>query len=276
MRAIKKVNNNVALAVNEQGDQFFLVGSGLGFGKFPVEIAEDDPRIENVFVPTKYSEMLALFKSVPSDVINCTKQIIEDGQKILQVDLNANILFPLCDHIYYTLERNKENLKLENPLQYEIRHMYPKEMEAGLHALDVIESRYHVKLSKGEAAFIALHFVNAEMGYGDMQDVNNMTEIIHGVLNIVKYHFHMQFDEESIHFTRFVTHIRYFILRQSKQLALSNENQEMYDMMIKQVPDISICVEKIAAFLKRQYNWDCSVDEKLYLMLHIQRLTTRK
>ena len=130
MRAIKKINNNVALAVNQQGDQFFLVGSGLGFGKFPIEINEKDPRIEHVFVSTKYSEMLALFKSVPSEVITCTKQIIEDGKKIIQMDINANILFSLCDHIHYALDRAKENLKIENPLQYEIRHMYPKEMEA--------------------------------------------------------------------------------------------------------------------------------------------------
>lgn len=275
MRAIKKINNNVALAVNQHGDQFFLVGSGLGFGKFPIEISEKDPRIEHVFVSTKYSEMLALFKSVPSEIITCTKQIIEDGKKIIQIDINANILFSLSDHIHYALDRAKENLKMENPLQYEIRHMYPKEMEAGLHALDVIEKRFHVRLDKGEAAFIALHFVNAELGNGDMQNVNNLTEIIHGVLNIVKYHFHIQFDEESINFTRFVTHIRYFIIRQSKQLALSNENEGMYEMMCQQYPDISACVEKIATFLKTQYAWDCSIDEKLYLMLHIQRLTTR-
>jgi beta-glucoside operon transcriptional antiterminator len=47
-------------------------------------------------------------------------------------------------------------------------------------------------------------------------------------------------------------------------------------MVKEKFPKELACVEKIADFLKTNYGWTCSDDEKLYLILHIQRLTTNE
>lgn len=37
MKVIKKVNNNVAIAINEHNEEVFVVGKGVGFLKTPYE-----------------------------------------------------------------------------------------------------------------------------------------------------------------------------------------------------------------------------------------------
>lgn len=36
MKVIKKVNNNVAIAINDNNEEVFVVGKGVGFPKTPI------------------------------------------------------------------------------------------------------------------------------------------------------------------------------------------------------------------------------------------------
>ncbi|MNW67434.1 transcriptional antiterminator BglG [compost metagenome] len=65
-------------------------------------------------------------------------------------------------------------------------------------------------------------------------------------------------------------------MRQMSGKSLKDENESLYTMVKEKFPKELACVEKIADFLKTNYGWTCSDDEKLYLILHIQRLTTNE
>ena len=69
-----------------------------------------------------------------------------------------------------------------------------------------------VNLSEDEVGFIALHFVNAELN-SEMEEVTQITKIIQEILNIVRYHLKISFDEESLDYHRFVTHLKFFAKR---------------------------------------------------------------
>ncbi len=84
--------------------------------------------------------------------------------------------------------------------------------------------------------------------------------------------FKIEFDEDSFEFTRFVTHIRYFIMRQVNNKPLENENSDMFTLMQDKLTEELECVEMIEKYLNKNYGWKCTNDEKLYLMLHIQRI----
>ena len=68
-------------------------------------------------------------------------------------------------------------------------------------------------LGEDEAAFIAMHIVSAELGSGSNVDVNKITKLINAVLQIVRIHFKIEFNEKSISYERFLTHLKFFATR---------------------------------------------------------------
>lgn len=275
MKILKKVNNNVVAALNNKNEEIFVVGKGLGFRKTPYILEENDSVIEKIFVAPKNIQMFELFDDLPIDCVLTCEAIVHEGAKLLNTKLQESIIFTLSDHINYAIERVLDHVEIKNPLQWEIKHLYPNEMKVGMRALEIIKSRLKVELPPVEATFIALHFVNAQLGNENTRKFENITEIISSILSIVKYQYKMEFDEDSMNFTRFVTHIRYFIQRQMNGTQPSDENDLIYKMMKEKSPKEVACINQIEKYVTTNYGWSCSNDEKLYLILHIQRLTNR-
>lgn len=276
MKVVKKLNNNVVLALNSHEKEVIVVGRGLGFEKIPYFIPEEHARIEKVYIAPKNMKAIELMERIPEKDMELTELLVKAGEAILKADLNANIYLTLSDHVTCAIERYQEHIEVSNPLQWEIKHLYPEEYRVGKQCLAIIEMERGYTLPDCEATFIALHFVNAQLMNGEMEETSKITHIISEVLNIVKYHYHMDFDEDSMNFTRFVTHIRYFILRQMNQTTMGCTNQELFAMIKQQYTDELDCVSKINTYLVNNYGWSCSEDEMLYLVLHIQRLKRRE
>lgn len=274
MKAIKKINNNVVLAVNDKNESVFVVGKGLGFQKTPYEII-DENIIEKIYVAPKNIKMFDILNDIPNEDICLAEEIIEAGRSILKKNLHPNLILTLSDHISYSLQRCKEGNQIKNSLEWEIKYLYPEETKIGQEALKIIKDRTGIVLPKSEITFIALHFVNAQTSSGNMSETTRETGIIGEILSIVKYQYKIDFDENSLSFTRFITHIKYFIRRQMSSKPLQNENEEIFQLAKIKYPEEIKCVEKIEKFLNNNYGWNCSNDEKLYLVLHIQRLTSK-
>lgn len=274
MKIVKKINNNIALAINAKDEEVIVVGKGIGFPKTPYEL-RDESIIERVFVTQSNKDYLEMFKDIPLEDIYLTQEIIKCGEKCLGRKLNTNILLTLSDHISYAIQRFKEGIEAKSPLEWEIKHLYPMELKIGIKAIEIIKRERGIELPKAECTFIALHFINAQIGDNKIDQTSKITEIIGNILGIVKYHFKVELDETSINFTRFVKHLQYFIYRQLNASPLEGENENLYKIVEKQYPNENECVHKIEEFLKSNYGWNCSIDEKLYLILHIQRVTSR-
>lgn len=275
MKILKKLNNNVVLALNDKGEEIIVTGKGLGFRKMPY-ILEDLSLIEKKYVIPQNTKASEILESIPNEVIKVTEKVIRNGYKELNMEFNADILLTLSDHINFAIQRSKEGVEMRSPLQWEIKHLYPKEYEIGFHSIDIIENDLGVKLDKNEAAFIALHFINAQLGKHDMTETTKITTIMGEILNLIKYKFKIEFNEDSFEFTRFVTHIRYFIIRQVNNKPLDNDNNDMFSLMKDKLTEELECVEIIEKHLNKNYGWKCTNDEKLYLMLHIQRIRKEK
>lgn len=274
MKVIKKINNNVALAINSKGEDIIIVGKGIGFPKMPYEL-EDESVIDKIFVTEKNNKYLDLFRDIPLDDIAITEEIIKYGEAYLGTKLNNNILLTLSDHLSYAIERAKNGLEVRSPFSWEIKYLYPKEVSIGLKAIEIVKEKRNIQLPDSESTFIAIHFINAQIGDGKIDETTKITEIIGDIIGIIRYHLKIEIDENSLNFTRFITHLQYFISRQLNNLQLKGENESLYKIVEKQYKNEVACVKKIEKFLEANYNWKCSVDEKLYLVLHIQRFTSR-
>ena len=96
-----------------------------------------------------------------------------------------------------------------------------------------------------------MHIVNAEFDYKDINDSVRMTELIHKIINVVRYQYHMNFDEDSLHFVRFVTHLKFFAKRLFTDTMLDGNDLDFQNLIRTQYQSSYECAEKIAKFI-----WD--------------------
>lgn len=178
----------------------------------------------------------------------------------------------LTDHINSAVARYREGIALKNMMKIDIRKFYPKEYQVGMHAIEWIKEQTGEDLGDDEAAFIAMHIVSAELNAQNITDVNQITELINTVLQIVRIHFKIDLNEESISYERFLTHLKFFAARVFDHMEYEDTMQEIYKVMVEQNENAFSGVKKIAEYIKKQYNYKLTIDEQLYLLIHIKRI----
>ena len=205
--------------------------------------------------------------------MNLASDIIEYAKITLNKSLNDSLIVSISDHIYTAIKRLEEGIKLSNPLLWEIKRFYEPEFEVGLRTKELIEDRFEIKLPEDEAGFITMHIVNAEMDNSTLDNVYEITKIIHDISNIVRYYFNMEFDMKSVYYYRFITHIRFFAQRVILRSEYRGEAEDSLFQIIKdKYVNAYECVLKIEEYIIKNHSYCISDDEKLYLMIHIERV----
>lgn len=85
----------------------------------------------------------------------------------------------------------------------------------------------------------------------------------------------MNLDENSFNYSRFVTHLRYFAQRLMQKELNSADDDFLYEQVKSKYHEAYCCTEKIEAYLRKAHNSHLSKDEKVYVTLHIHRVTKR-
>ena len=277
----KILNNNVVVIKDKNDQEKIVMGRGIAFQKKAGDTF-DDAKVDKVFslssmdASTKFQELIA---DIPMEHIQLADQIITYAGKQLGKTLNDMIYISLTDHIYTAITRFSEGISVKNVLFWEICRFYPDEFEIGKHALDMIEEQLGVRLPQDEAGFIALHLANAEMDEGSMQNMYEITKVMQEIANIVRYVFNTEFDEKSVYYYRFITHLKFFAQRLINGKTYTDDNDDgLYEAVKQKYKNSFSCVEKIAAFIGQKYKYVLSKEEMLYLTIHIERViykTTR-
>ena len=275
MRIKKVFNNNVVLVVNDLKEEEIVMGKGIGYQKFPKDLI-DTNKIEKRFVfnnEQSLKELYTLLGRIHLKDIELASEIIDMGQEALGYKLNDTILITLSDHISYMLKRIDDGLVFRNPLQWEIKQIYPEEYEFSKRAVDYLREKTKKDIPDSEAAFITLHFANAHLETENMEETVLLTKIIDSILDIIKYNYGIDMNEYSFDYTRFISHLRCFIHRQLKNESVDVDTSLLEIVKLKYSEDYK-CAKKIKMFLEVTYKWNVSESELLYLTLHLNRLST--
>lgn len=274
MKINKIINNNV-ISVTQNNQERVVMGKGIGFQKEEGDIVEES-KIDKIF-DLNNQEISDRFKTllieVPIEIVQAVEKIIEVAKIEYHKELSDTIYVALTDHINFAIERQQEGMAIKNGLLWEIKKFYPTEYEIGMRGLDWIEEIAGAKLPEDEAGFIAIHLLNAE--HNNLADYNHVTEMVQNILSLVKYHFRLDFDEESLTYFRFVTHLKFLAQRILSTNPLNTSEIELYDIVKEKYKDAFKCVKKIEVFLMKKYQYEMTKDEALYLTIHIQRLISR-
>ena len=274
MKIKKFLNNNVVL-LKKGSNEIIGFSTGISFKKKTGDDVEESD-FEKIFVLDTHAMLehfsYQLSKCDPK-YVKLVTQIVEYAKQNYHLRVNDYIYLTLLDHIDFTVRRLKENMFFKSPLQYEVRRFYPDEYAIGVYAVQLLERELDLEIPTEEAISIALHFVNIQSTKRDMTVTNKITKFIEDVLTIVRYEYTQSFDENSFHFSRFVTHLHYFAQNVINHTMPSYEQTDLFEQVEKMYPKAFHCVGKIKIYIKNTYNITISENEEIYLTLHIQKLT---
>lgn len=271
----KVINNNIISAYEKSGAEVIVMGRGIGFKKKQGEVVPADQiskifRIKSRTLTEQFKELLA---NMPLERVRISDEIISHAKDHLKLKLNQSIYVTLTDHINFAIERVSQGIEPQNALLWEIKRFYPQEFQLGIYALELIQDRLGILLPEDEAGFIALHFVNAEYGT-DIRDAVKFPDQMQAIVDIVEHDLGILLDESSLHYERFVTHIKFLIQRIYRKELLSSEDRELSLMMQRKYPREYECSVKVAEYIMQATGSRLSEEEIMYLSVHIRRVST--
>ena len=271
----KVINNNIISAYEKSGAEVIVMGRGIGFKKKQGEVVPADQiskifRIKSRTLAEQFKELLA---NMPLERVRISDEIISHAKDHLKLKLNQSIYVTLTDHINFAIERVSQGIEPQNALLWEIKRFYPQEFQLGIYALELIQDRLDILLPEDEAGFIALHFVNAEYGT-DIRDAVKFPDQMQAIVDIVERDLGMLLDESSLHYERFMTHIKFLIQRIYRKELLSSEDRELSLMMQRKYPREYQCSVKVAEYIMQATGSRLSEEEIMYLSVHIRRVST--
>lgn len=262
MKISKQLNNNIVIASDSQGREIVLMGWGIGFGAKP-GMEPDMQLVEKQFFGLSSGahipQLVELLERIPLDHFSLGMQIVEHVQTKINKPLNETLVLMVSDHISFAIERQRKGLDLTNALLWEIRKFYPDEFQLGLDALD------------DEAGFLAMHIVNAQYGSGERL-ANDLVQLIRDVVNLVRYTYNLDLNEDSLDYIRFVTHLKFFLSRIFTRETYSG-SEELYNIVSAMYPKAEACTQKIAAYIHQKLGYSLDLEEQGYLIIHIEKLT---
>lgn len=274
MKIKKVLNSSVVLALDELNREYIVLAKGIGYGhKVGDEVREHSDH--QIFLPVdndKSKQIFELISSIPEAILETTQEIIVNAQETLQTSFNSNLIFVLADHLNFAIERCSKNMIITNRVFWEIKNFYPLEFNVGLQSIAFVKEKLNITLPDEEAANIAFHLANAQSSDHQQYDTQRYAKLIGEIINLIQYSVNRDFDKDSIHYLRFVTHIKFFVERFFTDRLLNNDNRLLFQQMEKTYPKEMLIAKKVRDYLFEKYEKDLTEEEITFLVIHITRL----
>lgn len=273
MKIIKHINNNYAIAIDKNGNQLIVSGKGIGFGQIPREL-EDMSKVNRSYYDID-EIWISMINNLPENIIEISSLIVDKARILIDNPLSSNIVFSLADHINFSIERYEKHMDIKLPIAYDIQQLFEKEYEVDQYGLKLIREKLNVWMPREEAGYIALHIINAEEQCKSIESLKNET-IINDIKRIIEDFYDIHINENSSNYARFISHMNYLFKRNNSTSLLENKNNKLFEATTKEYKKTYQCVQNISLYLKTNGNINLTDEEKLYLILHVNRLCTRE
>ena len=275
---IKKVLNQNAVLVLDEGQEKVAVGKGVGFNKTKNDVLSRQ-LVERMFVmePEGLKKLQVLLSQIEDKYFLASEEIIQHAETVLGEKLNEHINIGLSDHIAFAAENIQNNIIVRNKLLSEIEILYSEEFAIAQWAVEYLTQTLEIPFSYDEAGYIAIHIHSARSGRTDnsksIREVTIVSEIIHLIEQELAIDIHD--DKNSLSYSRLVIHLRLFIHRfQQNQYAVLDE--EILEVVKKKYAESYEISKKVQVLLMRNFHYQVPNEELGYLSIHIERLRMTK
>ena len=275
---IKKVLNQNAVLVLDEGQEKVAVGKGVGFNKTKNDVLSRQ-LVERMFVmePEGLKKLQVLLSQIEDKYFLASEEIIQHAETVLGEKLNEHINIGLSDHIAFAAENIQNNIIVRNKLLSEIEILYSEEFAIAQWAVEYLTQTLEIPFSYDEAGYIAIHIHSARSGRTDnsksIREVTIVSEIIHLIEQELAIDIHD--DKNSLSYSRLVNHLRLFIHRfQQNQYAVLDE--EILEVVKKKYAESYEISKKVQVLLMRNFHYQVPNEELGYLSIHSERLRMTK
>lgn len=275
---IKKVLNQNAVLVLDEGQEKVAVGKGVGFNKTKNDVLSRQ-LVERMFVmePEGLKKLQVLLSQIEDKYFLASEEIIQHAETVLGEKLNEHINIGLSDHIAFAAENIQNNIIVRNKLLSEIEILYSEEFAIAQWAVEYLTQTLEIPFSYDEAGYIAIHIHSARSGRTDnsksIREVTIVSEIIHLIEQELAIDIHD--DKNSLSYSRLVNYLRLFIHRfQQNQYAVLDE--EILEVVKKKYAESYEISKKVQVLLMRNFHYQVPNEELGYLSIHIERLRMTK
>lgn len=266
------LNNSALIAVNDKREETILIGKGISYQRKPGE--EIDPSIADKQF-TRNSEvsrnLLELFDQIPGEYFEMTNVIVRYANKKLKGELDKSIYLTLFDHINSAVMRCKEGILLSFGMLEEMKLLYPEEYKVAEWALEYINVTLDIELPEDECGFIGTHIIQARINQ-DIPQINTVMKIVKSVSELVKENYADRFITEGIHFSRFITHLKYFSVRYLNHDQIKDDEPIAFLVDRALASGVQDCLTEIDRLMEEKYGDKITEYEKDYLRLHLCQL----
>lgn len=272
MRAIKKINNNVAICKDCNGSELIAFGKGIGFPSMPYEII-DLSKITMTFYRVD-RRLYQLIEEIPENIFEVAVLIVQKVQGTLKSSLNPNLVIGLSDHINFAILRTKKYKNMKMLFSYDIEQLYPVETELGRYAVELIQKKLYVKLPDSEITNIAMHFVNGQEEL-EPDDGLDTEVLINDAISQVESYFDIKIERNGFNCNRFAMHLRYYMKRIKENSQFMDDTAIVVDAIKQTNPKVYECAYIISNLIDERLNSKSNKEEIMYLMVHINRMISQ-
>ncbi|MDH6365531.1 beta-glucoside operon transcriptional antiterminator [Enterococcus sp. PF1-24] len=271
---IKKILNQNAVLVLDEGQEKIAIGKGIGFNKKRNDLIFHR-EIERLFTmaPESQEKLQTLLSQIDEKFFFATEKIIDHAETVLMEKLNEHLLIALADHISFSAENIQNGIIVKNRLLKEIEVLYSEEFSVAQWAVDYLNKELHIPYSYDEAGFIAIHIHSARSGQTNnsksIREVSIVTDIISLIERELEIDIHS--DKMSLNYSRLANHLRLLIQRfQHNQYAVLDN--EIIELVKQKYPESYEIGKKVRVLLMKKYQLSITGEELGYIAIHIERL----
>ena len=274
-RILNPMNHNVALVRNEKGEELVIVGKGIIFGKkkgdfIPKEKAE---KVFRMKTEESRENFVSLLKDVPLDFITVTYEVIDSLSRKYSYPVQDYIYVTLTDHIYCSYQAVQRGRYKDSALP-DAREKYPVPYQIAQEAVAIYRERLLDTFPDDEINRIAYHFINAE-GDSNSEGQNHLDkrkEILGEVEAELMKNGIRRTTDNSNFYDRFMIHLNYFLDYLDRSRDDNVSLLEMESQIKQTYPEAYRIGSTIYEIVSQKTGVDLYQSERVYLVLHIQRL----
>ena len=106
----------------------------------------------------------------------------------------------------------------------------------------------------------------------EMPEVMHVTRVMQEILQLVKYQLQLNYDEESLSYQRFVTHLKFFAQRMLTRTVVQDDDVTLHSAVKDNYAKAWKCAETVAKHLQKNYQRALTTEEIMFLAIHIERV----
>lgn len=275
---VERVLNNNAVIASQSKIDYLLMGLSIGWGKHIGDSIDSDA-VERFYVlhdSSLYQRLDQLFEQIPNDVIQFSMELVTLIKSSMGYQLSDNLYTTIPDHINNAITQYRNDIHVKNMMLWDVKSFFTKEFEVGAMVVEAVNKHFDVKLGEDEAAFIALHIVNASHEVPD----GSALAIIRFITRMVaetEHLIHRSLDRDSLAFFRYVTHLKYLGRRIITTSGKANNKSDSasHDLLVLFRENYTrpySYARQLCNFIEQEYGFSCDESDLLYLIIHVQKL----